>query len=320
LAIGFTFDQRAKARATIDYLAARGDYAGVLELAPRLPLIDYSSQIRLHHALYHSGILSSNLFAYTYPSLPNLLPGILGGLATCRAQAQTLFELGLVSDAEHLAHEALEHEGNRPDLLRTLAQINVLKGRPKAARVFLNVLNQVPFERGWAESRLLDLETNLWLSDPEVTRIRSCLLTNDFAHSGLPAQALLSRLLMTNQGNKMAFEYLLCSYLLDLNLTNALGAIQFLKGLGYPSIPRHLEEALLLHQNLSGAMVDLHGYQVSAATRQRFEQFRDLLSRLPDQGPESRRAVARQFGDTYWFYYIINEANTKIPQGRPPDS
>jgi hypothetical protein len=75
-----------------------------------------------------------------------------------RAQSETLLELGQVSEAERLAHEALELEGDRPDLLWVLAQINVLKDRPKAARIFLNALRQVPFQCERAETRPRELD------------------------------------------------------------------------------------------------------------------------------------------------------------------
>ena len=56
-----------------------------------------------------------------------------------------MFELGQVNEAEHMAQESLEFDGDRPDVLRVLAKINIIKGRPQAAAVFLNALRQIPF-------------------------------------------------------------------------------------------------------------------------------------------------------------------------------
>ena len=50
------------------------------------------------------------------------------------------FELGLINDAEQLAHESLELFGSHPMTLKQLALINIAKGQTDTACIFLNAL------------------------------------------------------------------------------------------------------------------------------------------------------------------------------------
>jgi hypothetical protein len=92
--------------AEMDYYSSRGNYERVLAIARGLAReqMDPASEARLHLALYHTGRLGQDIFSYRNQSGWDLLPGLGAGLASCRAQSETLLELGLVGDAEHLAH------------------------------------------------------------------------------------------------------------------------------------------------------------------------------------------------------------------------
>ncbi len=303
---GHSGSQRAFAR--IEYYAGRKEFGKVLAVAARLPVLNPASEVRVQLALYHAGRLVQDLFAYTNQIGWQLLPGLKLGFGACRAQGDTLLELGQVNDAEHLAHEALEIEGNRPDLLRLLAQINILKNRPQAARVFLNLLAEAPFQRAGAAACLRDLDHDPRLPDDKaLALIRSRMVTTDLPHDGVPSESLFQQLLHSNPRNQMAFEYLLAQYLVTRDLDRLVKQLGRLDDFGYTAIPRHLEEALLLYQRLNGIAVDLHGRQIRPETLQRFGEFIEALRRAR-KNPADRPALARNFGDTFWFYYYIRPA------------
>jgi hypothetical protein len=300
--------------AELDYYSSRGDYERVLAVARAMPReqMDVSSEARLHLALYHTGRLGQDVFSYRNQTGWDLLPGLKGGMESCRAQCKTLLELGLVGDAEHLAHEALENEGERPELLRVLAQVNVLKDRPRAARVFLNVLGQIPFHRGWAKNWLRNLEGNPRLTgNPELDAIRPLMPTNDLAHQALPAEGLLVQLLRCNPTNHMAFEYLMAEYLMNGEVNKLADRLGQLDNFKYAGIPRHYEEAALLRQQMSGAPVELHGRSFRPETIERFRRFTDAMNQRVLDTDEGRRAMAREFGDTFWYYYFGRRSGAK---------
>ncbi len=299
--LGHSNWQRAFER--IDYYAARKQFDKVLAVAAPLPALDAASAVRLQLALYHAGRLTQDLFAFPNHLAWRLLPGLDFELPACRAQCDTLMELGQVNEAEHLAHEALELEGNRPNLLRLLARVNILKNRPQAAAVFLNLLAQAPFQRAWAAARLRNLDYDPRLPDDrELALIRTRMVTTDLPHDRVPVESFLQQLLQSNPRNQMAFEYLLAHYLVTRNLDRLIKQLGRLDDFGYTGIPRHLEEALLLYQQTRGGPVELHGRQVRPETVQRFARFTQALNRAR-QNPEERHALELEFKDTFWLYF-----------------
>ena len=281
--------------AQIEHCAALGQHERLLAVAQQLKTLPPATEVRVHLALYHTGRLDEDLFAFANRGRGNLLPGLELGLDACRPQGETLLELGQVNEAEHQAQEVLEFEGDRPDMLRLLARVNVLKDRPKAAAVFLNVLRQVPFQRAWAATCLAELKNNPRLAgDPELDLARSRMVTTDLPHDELPAETMLRQLLHSNPHNQMAFEYLLAYYLLTGDLKQVAQHLGQLDDFGYRAIPRHVEEALLLGQKLQGLQFDLHGREIRPETVRRFQSFCDALAGAGRTG--ARRFVGPRAG------------------------
>jgi|YelNatPaOPRAMG01_1025707.scaffolds.fasta_scaffold05164_2 hypothetical protein len=302
-------DQQRHGLRTIAYCAAWDQHERLLAAARRLSSLDPASEIRLHRALFHSGRLLQELFTFTNQRLWTLFPELRYGQEACRAQSQTWLELGQVNLAEHFAHEALEIEGERPDLLRLLACVQVLKGRPEAARVFLHALSRVPFHRGWARTWLRALAADPRLAElPEVRLIRSRMVTTDLPHNEPATASFLRQLLHSNPRNRMAFEYLMAHYLLARQLDSLVQELARLDAFGYTNLPRHIEEAVVLYQHLQGGNpVELHGRQIRPETLQQFQQFAQAVARQTYQTPQGQQALARQFGHTYWHYYFFGQ-------------
>lgn len=300
-AVWTRFDPDQKVLAVMDYRASRGQYEAVVAAASRAALLDQAAKVRLQLALYHTGRLAKDLF--THLNRLGTMPSERIGDAW-RAQSQSLFELGLINDAEHMAHEALETGANRPDVLRLLARINMLKNRPAAAQVFLNVLSRIPFQG--------DRGNNAWpVLDPQMLtaeracleRIRSRMLTKDVPHDSVGP--LLDVLLAAQPTNRMAFEYAMAHHLINLNLPKAVERLRFLDQFDYARIPRPYEEAVLLYQQTAGVHVELKVHGISPETTARFRQFREASRRL-QASAEGPAFMSAHFGDTYWFYYYAN--------------
>ena len=310
-----TFDADRKALLQVDYFASQGKWDQVLQAAPQVRVDNVSAHLQVNRALFHSGRMASELFAFRQWQGLELLPGLEKGLDHCRAVSGTLLELGQVNLAEHFAHEALEREGDRPAILLELARINVLKNRPQAARVFLNVLRKAPFHREQAGRRLRELETDpRWQQQEEIARIRPLMVSVDYDDSRMPTELLLDQLLQANRRNRMAFEYLMAHFLLTFQLDKVVENIGRLNDFDYRAIPRHYEEALLLHQRLKGGQkIDLRGRPIDLRTEQEFEQFQAQTDRFQGRLEEGRAVLARDFGQTYWFYFIYAQTLGQQP-------
>ncbi|MGA2656218.1 MAG: DUF6057 family protein [Verrucomicrobiota bacterium] len=299
-AVWLTFDRRQKLLAEIDYDAGCGHYEAVLAAARQVKALNHPASVRLHLALFHTGRLAEDLFSFHNMIDDAPLEGIG---EDWRAQSQPLFELGLVNDAEHMAHEALELEGDRPDLLRLLARINLLKNRPQAAQVFLNVLSLIPFQGERANDAWPTMDPQMPTAERAfLARMRAPVLTKEVPHGGLPVGPLLDVLLASNPTNQMAFEYLMAYYLMDLDLEKAVERLRLLDHFNYARIPRPYEEALLLYQQVAGVQVELKGRTIRPETAERFRQFSEAVRPLNGRA-EGQTAVAANFGDTYWYYY-----------------
>jgi hypothetical protein len=301
------FNIRTKATAKLHHTANQNQWETTLKLAEQIKRedMDAASEMRLHLALYQTGRLCEDLFAYRNQTTWEVLPGLSVGAEGARAQSQVLFRLGLVNDAEHFAHEALEYQGEDPEILRLLAEINILKGRPRAARVFLSALNKIPFQRNWSRACLSALQTNAaWPNEDELSAIRHVMLTNDLPHDSMASEGLLRHLLRSNRHNKMAFEYLLAHYLLTLQLKPVTEMAGGLGELSYTRIPRHMEEAILLYQTMNRIQIDLRGRKIRPETLNRFTRYSEALKNGAATTPEGRQALTRDFGDTYWYYHL----------------
>jgi len=309
-------DRAKKNLGQIEYYAAIKEPERVLALVSRLKTVTPEAEIRAQLALYHTGRLTQDLFVFANRGSGVLLPGTQLGLLACRSQIQTLLELGHVNEAEHQAAEAIESEGDRPDLLRALAHIYVLKDHPKAAAVFLNRLRQVPFQGDAAARWLAELEQNpRFTEDHDLDLVRSRMPTTDLPHGAMAAEVMLNQLLHTNPRNQMAFEYLMAQYLLDGDFKRLAQHAGQLDDFSYLAIPRHIEEALLLGQKLQGVEFDLHGRKIRPDTLRRFQGFCDALSGSAAQAPVALFALVPDFGDTFWYYYYLRLARRQASPG-----
>jgi hypothetical protein len=308
-AIWLTFDRDRKLLTEIDYDANCGQYEAVLAAARQAKALSDPAKVRVQWALYHTGRLAEDLF-----SIHSLIEEGLSGKTGegCRARSQPLFELGLVNDAEHMACEALVMEGPRPDLLGLLARINLVKDRPRAAQVFLNVLSLIPFQGERANDAWPAMDVQMTTAErAKLAPMHAPGLTNDVLHDGLPVGRLLEVLLASHPTNRMAFEYLMADYLLNLDLKGAVEHLRLLDNFDYARIPRPYEEALLLFQELAGVKVELKGRTIRSETAERFRQFKAAASEWGGQA-KGPAVMAARFGDSYWFYYATRSRERSL--------
>jgi hypothetical protein len=303
-----SFDRDRKALLRIDYLVDQGEWHQVLEQAGRLRAYSAVAVYDINRALCHLDLLSGRMFSYPQRAAEIFLPSP-DAPANLKALSAVLLELGQVNIAEHLAQEALEIYGECPSLLQRLTLINVLKGRPEAARVYLGRLDRTLWHREWAQSVRQALAADPGLTaDPQLAQIRASMADDDFVGYFTP-EALLLQALEKNRRNRMAFQYLVGHYLLTGQLERLAQSLARLDDLASvfppPGLPEHCEEAMLLYvantrgeQGLVPAM-SIHGRQIRPAAVERFRQFRQL---------DARQALERGYGSTYWYYYAYRLA------------
>jgi len=220
-------------------------------------------------------------------------------------------QLGLVNEAEHEAHEALELLGNCPQILKRLALINVVKGQTEAAKLFLRALTLDLRGGAWARDALRRLHDDpLWSADPQVGRIRAVMVTRGSAVLSPFLEDRLDELLRGSKSNRMAFEFKMALHLLNWQLDRLVAELERLDDFDYPDVPKHYEEAVVIHESISGLRANLRGRRISPQTRRTYREFCEraapFFKSADSQG--AQEALAERFGGTYFFYYFLGES------------
>lgn len=308
--IGACVDPSRRTLAQLAQSTHRREWDRARTAAANLHAWTATARLQLVRTLHHTGRLPDDLFCYPQQRGWDLLPAYDVGLEMCGAQADTLLELGQVNLAEHMAHEALELEGPRPAMLGTLATINILQGRPEAARMFLRRLRLVPFHQKDADRALQALaEDPAGVNRPTLAAIRARIPRSDEPEPKLPTDTLLRQLLQSNPTNRMAFDYLIAHDLLTSQFDALVADLARLDTFGQSTLARPCEEALLFHQSQTrGSALDLHGRRISDASQDRFRRFTEASRRVQGQPAAARAALASEFGDTFWFYHLFGES------------
>jgi hypothetical protein len=278
---------------------------------------DPSTITHVNRALAQSGRLPYDMFAYPQKTDYDFwfYAHATVDRQQCLVASDMLFELGQVNRAERMAGEALELSGYLPDVLKRLADVNVLKGEPQIARIFLNVLAKTPFQHHWARERLRALDADPHLTqDADLQRVRALMLTGDFPLKMYTEDILLESLHQNNT-NRVAFEYLMAYHLLNRDLDSFLHYLRAAKFYNYHEIPAHYEEAIVLAQHLKGAPLaipNINGQQPRQETIQRFERFAEQLARYANDLPRAEAELAPEFGNTYWYYYNFGASGAAL--------
>ncbi len=313
-AVMYSYDGNKRQFLRISRFARHEKWEDVLTAAGEMPEGVYNVYINhdINRALYHTGRLGSELFAYRQRlSGLMLMSGMQGQSIVRNLKGCDMFlELGDLNFAEQLAYEVLELKGDNPRVLDRLARINIVKSQTETARVFLNALSMDVIHDDYAERLIGRLEDDPELKgDEAIERLRKCMLTENVAALDYDEESLLLKLLSRNRRNRMAFEYLMAYYLLTGQHDKVVKNIWRFGELGYEKIPRCFEEAIVLSIGMSEKEPNLHGWTISGQTAKRYEAFNSAGRNPMYRGlgkAALKEVLAGDFADSYFLYYLFN--------------
>ncbi len=283
--------------------------------AADLRRLDVRTGFHVNRALYFTGDLLDRMFDYPQtlnaPTL-TLVGESISAMAqtTPRQCSEIFFELGRVNESEHMAFEAMEVFGDRPDTLKRLVYINVLTGKQEAAQRLLALLDRSLLHSEWADCCRRDLEIDAELSDvPAVASRRELMVVLDSVNDAKDEERLLTGLLERTPGNRMAFEYLMAHYLLTRQADKLAANLHRFDDFDYPHLPRHYEEALLIHMVATESQeIDLGERTIRSEAWQRRVEFAQALQRFSNDNPaEAYTALYQKFGNSYFFFYVFGK-------------
>jgi hypothetical protein len=306
--IFFSFDREAKKGVQMSFYACRRMWPEVLATARKIPMQLYSSFCNhaANRALYHTGRLGDLMFTFpqNYITSDLVFNRDQHINVVLMGRADLCLELGLVNEAERIAYEFLEASDDGPFILQQFVLINVVKGQMETTRVFLRALSKNLIYGRRAENILAHLEADPQLeSDEHIQYLRSVKMTTDRAYAAFNERVLLEELLRINRHNRLAFEYLMARYLLNRQLDKFVENLFRLEDFPYVNIPRHFQEAIVLYTSKTGQKVDLGGRGINPEVISQYDEFNKIGKEFARDKNAAWRALAPEFGRTYFFYY-----------------
>jgi len=309
-AVLFCHDKKVRASFEVDYYACHKMWPEVLQAASSHSE-DFFIVHAVNRALYHTGRLAFDMFSYPQHSDVLFLTAEKGCPAYWK-KFDICIELGFINVAENALVVYLEVFGERPILLKRLALINMVKGNSGAVRVYLGALSKTFFDAEWANNYLTHLQSDPnFATDDRIQQLRNLMVEKDRPFGDYSPEDALLALLEKNRQNRMAIEYLMALYLLTGQLDKFIENLNYLDDLDYSEIPRHYEEAILVYTSVSKKLVNLRGRRISPQSHRRFEDFIQVFNRHGGNTQAAFDELAKNYGDSYFFYYTYGVSGMK---------
>lgn len=269
--------------------------------------INVANDIQMNYlnlALSHQGRLLEDLFAYPQKDIGSLITKETNYTDMCVLLSRIYYQIGAIGAAQNQAFSSTVGitYGN-PSMSKLLVKTYLINGYYALAEKQISLLERTWYYAGWASEQRRFLYNDAEVeADPELGKKRLCLASDDRFTMLYGPIADLVNILTRNLDNKEAAEYLACFFLFtkDMNSTNA-----FLNQFGgkgcLSELPLRLQEAMVLIHQTDYDYCRTHG--VSEETLQAFDNFKRTLATLRSQGKDLR-ALAPQYGKTFWYHYI----------------
>lgn len=310
LSVGRAYDPDRKHALQMNVLFRDRQWQAYIDAARALYRRGYWD-LRVNHgvnrALYHKGTLLDDMFAFPQngAALTMMTAQGLPFGATFTRVSDLFFEMGNINGAEQWAYEVLESEGPSPLVLNRLVDINLAKNQSAVAAVFLRALSKDIVHGRAAKERLRTIESDLAIADPRIQHARDMYWKTDKVLKYNTPEKFLLDLLEQHPDNRMAFEYLMAFYLLIHDQQKIIDNLHRLDTLGYDRIPRHLEEAIMVHADKTRSPVDLKGRPISRQTVERHRRYLERFKQAGGSKDVAMRVLAPEFGGSYFFYSMF---------------
>lgn len=223
-----------------------------------------------------------------------------------------LLEMGDVSQATDCALLAQTimpgHYSTR--MLRRLAEIAVVAGDYRVAEKYLNILLQTRNHRAWARE-LLDCLANDNIPEQYYIR-RTRAATHDHFFAQGDIRSSLSFIAAESPYNRVAIDYLLCSYLLDKNINTFVSLYDkyYLNALDrMVTVPDLYQEALLVNATSMDKLIEIaQKYNISQTVADKY--VRGMEARLNSEQPQN--TLLEENKGTYWHYIMAMSFNNTV--------
>ncbi len=286
-----------------DFFARYQQWDQILRLAQaKSPTLAFNVTY-LNLALGMTGNLPEYQFRYFQFNEEGLLLHFERDFNSTLVASEAFYQLGFINTAQRYTFEAQEALPDKQKSVRCyqrLAETALINGDYPVARKYLRPLLHTMFYRKWAKDLWLLTQDEAALEKhPIYGRLRHLRSDEDYLFSDTEIDAMLGRLFMSHQDNRLAFEYLISYELLQRNLDLFFKYCSLGSNLGYKKLPRSYQEALLLRWTMTHTDFNGFSWQVDQGLPQQMVHFiQDYRANRPME------YMQQQYAGTYWLYYI----------------
>lgn len=300
----FTFNKDQKLKLSVQYFGRNKDWNKVLELSKKSDVLDRAEVIYTNRALYFTGKIYTDLFKFNQEMASNgLLATKLTSFDELVPNQEIYLDLGALSLSVIWGTEATNVYGANPYVLKNLTKAYLAEGCIREAQKMLNLIDNTLFNKKWVQQyQKFVTDTSLISKDPELGRYKK-----NQAHASIVSKTAIDHNLYLLTGksnnNKMAYDYLMTSAMLDNNMEDFAIGLSGLKFFGYTHIPRMYFEGFIYFSLLSeNCPINIEEYSYDQGIIDEFKAFQKDYLRFKNNPEEAKRYLFNRYGDTYWYY------------------
>ena len=297
----------------------RQDWSAVIKQYERSPFKNAYAQYYYNVALSEMDQLCNRMFLGQQEFGPIALT-LPTGIEQAEKAMYFYFAVGLSKEAHHLAYELMVVHGYRPENIKMLIKTELINGNYRLAERYINVLKKTLHYKNWARKyEKMAHNPALIASDPELgEKIRLIpakdffIVTNDIQN--------IEILLQGSPNNKRAFEYKIARMLLEKDFVAVVNEVKKMKEVGYTSLPRHIEEAILAYVYFTKETPELGGLLVRPETEQRFIRYIDIYRSCKGDISLIEKKMGKSDKSTFWYYLQFKIISSEFWQSTPGDN
>ena len=285
----------------LENMVVSQDWNGIIRQQEESPVANVIAQYYYNLALSGKGLLCERMFNS---------PQDFGAASLCLPRVSQYYNrsvhfyylTGLINEARHIAYESMVAYGYRPVNIMMLIKTELINNNFRIAEKYINDLGKTLLYRKTAEKfRKMLYKPEAVMAYKEFGEKLLLLPVNDFFIRPDDRENI-NLLYMSNPSNHIAFEYRLAWMLLEKDYKSAVNEIRMMRFLGYKTIPRHLEEAVIGYANITRQMPDLGGLVLRPEAEKDFFEYGSAYN-LYSRNKETLAAeMKKTAGNTYWYY------------------
>jgi hypothetical protein len=285
----------------LEKMVIEQDWDGIIRQQENSPTVNVIGQYYYNLALSEKGILCDRMF-YGRQDFGSKALSLPRNNENYNRAVYFYYTIGLINEAHHIAYESMVAYGYRPENIKMLIKTELINGNYRVAEKYINDLKKTLHYRHWAEKyEKLLFNPGAVRTNPELGGKILLLPQTDFFIRPDDRENV-NLLFLANPINLKAFEYKIAWMLLEKDYKSAVNEIRIMKILGYKTIPRHLEEAVVGYTNITKLVPDLGGLTVRPETEMNFREYGSVYNLYSGKKELLEQKVREAGGKTLWYY------------------